>query len=54
MHCNYCNKYFRSKLQTALFTGPEIIIIILNRGKDKQFKVKCKFVSKLNLSDESK
>ena len=36
---------------TYLTTGPEILIIILNRGKGIQFKVKINFYTELNLSN---
>ena len=49
MYCNICQTQSPAVYKTILTTGPEILIIILNRGKGIQFKVKCEFVSQLNL-----
>jgi ubiquitin C-terminal hydrolase len=49
MYCNNCQTQSPAVYKTILTTGPEILIIILNRGKGIQFKVKCEFVSQLNL-----
>ena len=51
MYCNYCRVTCNSKMSTHLCTGPEILIIILNRGKGKQFDVKINFDDQLNLSN---
>ena len=40
MFCNMCKAQLPSFYQTKLFTGPEILIIVLNRGKGIEFKVK--------------
>ena len=49
MYCNTCRGQYPADNQTLLTTGPEILIIILNRGKGIEFKVKCEFVLQLNL-----
>ena len=49
MYCNFCRNQYPADNQTLLTTGPEILIIILNRGKGIEFKVKCEFVLQLNL-----
>ena len=51
MYCNYCKQTSPSYMCTNLTTGPEILIIILNRGKGIQFKVKINFYEKLDLSN---
>ena len=51
MYCNYCKNTCASSMCTKLATGPEILIIILNRGKGNEFKVKLNFSEKLDLSD---
>ena len=33
MYCNYCKQTCNSSMRTILATGPEILIIILNRGQ---------------------
>ena len=50
MYCNYCRQTCNSSMCTLLCTGPEILIIILNRGKGIEFKVKINFLEDLNLS----
>ena len=49
MYCNYCRNTCSSSMCTLLAFGPEIIIIILNRGKGIQYKVKINFFEELNL-----
>ena len=51
MYCNYCKKTCNSSMRTILTTGPEILIIILNRGKGIEFDVKINFVENLNLAN---
>ena len=51
MYCNYCKQTCPSSMCTNLTTGPEILIIILNRGKGIEFNVKINFYSELNLSN---
>ena len=50
MYCNYCRQTCNSSMCTLLCTGPEILIIILNRGKGIQYKVKINFLEDLNLN----
>ena len=50
MYCNYCKLTCPSSMSTHLCTGPEILIIILNRGKGIQFNVKINFYETLDLS----
>ena len=49
MFCNYCKRTCNSQLCKFLAFGPEILIIILNRGQGIQYKVKINFVEELNL-----
>ena len=51
MYCSICRGQFDSSYQALLYTTPEILIIILNRGTGIQFKVKCEFTLNLNLFD---
>ncbi len=51
MYCNFCKKVLPAYYRTFLYTGPEILIIILNRGKRNQFKVKLEFKEQLDLSN---
>ena len=49
MYCNFCKQTCSSNMCTIMATGPEILIIILNRGKGNEFKVKLNFTQTLNL-----
>ena len=51
MYCNYCKQTCASRMCTNLTTGPEVLIILLNRGKGKEFEVKLNFPEKLNLNN---
>ena len=51
MYCNYCRQTCASSMKTCLTTGPEILIIILNRGKGIEFNVKINFYLELNLNN---
>ena len=50
MYCNFCKINTDCNICTNLVTGPEILIIILNRGKGIEFEVKINFLEELNLS----
>ena len=50
MFCNYCRANSDSYMKTNLYTGPEVLILILNRGKGIEFNVKIYFTEELNLS----
>ena len=49
MYCNNCKLTCDFRMQTYLVTGPEILILLLNRGKGIQFDVKIYFEEYLNL-----
>ena len=51
MYCNYCKRTCNSSMCTLLTTGPEILILLLNRGKGIEFDVKINFFVNLNLSN---
>ena len=51
MYCNYCKQTCASSMCTILATGPEILIIILNRGKGIEFNVKLNFTQTLDLAE---
>ena len=51
MFCNKCQKSTPCNICTKLVFGPKILIIILNRGKGKQFDVKLNFNEELNLGN---
>ena len=49
MYCNYCKRNCNSSMCTLLTTCPEILILLLNRGKGNEFDVKIIFSELLNL-----
>ena len=49
MYCNYCKTNNDCMMNTTLVTGPDVLILLLNRGKGIQFNVKINFVEYLNL-----
>ena len=51
MYCNICNAQCPASYITKLFIGPQILIIILNRGIGIQFKVRLEFYQTLDLSN---
>ena len=50
MYCNYCKQTCDSYMKNHLVTGPEIFIILLNRGKGIEFDIKLYFTEYLDLS----
>jgi len=51
MFCNNCQTSNACRVFTNLVFGPNILIIILNRGKGKEFDVKLNFGEDLNLDN---
>ena len=51
MYCNNCKSQQPASYNTLLFTAPEIMIIVLNRGKGIEFNVKLDFYEELNLQN---
>ena len=51
MYCNYCKKNCNCSMRTLLATGPEILIIILNRGQGIEFNVKINFFEEIKLEN---
>ena len=49
--CNNCQKSTNCNLCTNLVYGPNILILILNRDKDKQFDIKLNFAEELDLTN---
>ena len=49
MYCNYCKNNTDCTMITTLVTGPDVLILLLNRGKGLEFNVKINFVEYLNL-----
>ena len=51
MYCDVCKMQLPATFQTKIDTGPEILIIILNRGVGIQYKVKLEFLEIIDLSN---
>ena len=51
MYCRNCQRNTDCGMHTFLVTGPEILVLILNRGQGIEFDVKISFVEYLNLSN---
>ena len=49
MYCINCKTQLPGSYRTTLYTSPEILILVLNRGKGIEFKVKLEFIENLNL-----
>ena len=49
MYCDYCKQTCNSSMCSVLSNGPQILIVILNRGKGIEFKIKLNFFEDLNL-----
>ena len=50
MYCNYCRKNTDCYMQTILTEGPEVLILLLNRGKGIEFDIKIQFGESIDLS----
>ena len=51
MYCNDCNMQLPTIYQTLLYSAPEILILVLNRGAGIQFKIQLEFYEEINLSN---
>ena len=51
MYCNDCNMQLPTIYQTLLYSAPEILILVLNRGAGIQCKIQLEFYEEINLSN---
>ena len=51
IYCNFCKINCNGSMTTYLTTGPEILILLLNRGKGIEFDVKIIFYEHLDLKN---
>ena len=51
IYCNFCKINCNGSMVTYLTTGPEILILLLNRGKGIEFDVKINFYENLDLNN---
>ena len=49
MYCNICNKLCKAYYSTILYSGPNYLIINLNRGKGAIYECKVNFPNQLNI-----
>ena len=49
MHCNICKNRFPSSFMNIMYSGPKILVIILNRGKGIEFNIKLNYSEDLDL-----
>ena len=52
MYCNRCNQLLTFGRSEFIATGPEILIVLLNRGKSIEFNIKLEFVEYLSYSSK--
>ena len=50
MYCNRCRMQWNSNYATFLYSAPNILILVLNRGQGIQFRIKLEFYTELNLT----
>jgi len=50
MFCNKCQGQYPATYLTRLYTGPEILILVLNRGVGIQYRIKLEFSQTLDLT----
>ena len=51
MYCNICNRLNNANYQTLLYSSPNYLILILNRGRGAVYECKVNFPEQLNLFD---
>ena len=49
MYCNICNRLNNANYQTLLYSSPNYLILILNRGRGAVYECKVNFPEQLNL-----
>jgi len=49
--CNYCQQNTNSNYCTTLLTLPKVLILLFNREKKNEFKIKLEFIEILNLNE---
>ena len=49
-YCNVCKQLFDSIYTTKLYIGPNVLVLILNRGKDNIFDVKLDFTETIDIT----
>ena len=50
-YCNLCQQFYDAFFYTKIFYSPNVLIIILNRGKDNIYDVKLEFQENINIDE---
>ena len=50
IYCNSCHKYSDARTKSGIYTAPNVLILILNRGRGNYFKCDLDFPHKLDIS----
>ena len=49
-YCNICKRLFDSEYTNRIYSSPNVLILILNRGKDNKYNIKLDFTEILDLT----
>jgi len=49
-YCNICKQLYKSNYCSRIFVSPNVLILILNRGKDSICNVKLNFTERIDLT----
>ena len=49
-YCNICRQLFDSEYTSKIYSSPNVLILILNRGKNNIYNVKINFKEEINIS----
>ena len=49
-YCNICKQLWDSNYTSRIFVSPNVLILILNRGKDNMYNVKLNFTERIDLT----
>ena len=49
-YCNICRQLFDSEYTSKIYSGPNVLILILNRGKNNIYNVKINFKEEIDIS----
>ena len=50
-YCNICKQLFDSEYTSRIYSSPNVLILILNRGKDNKYNIKLDFTESFDLTE---